>query len=67
MGSRDRSNQSNKQSIQGAKTAMTTHERMRLQLAEDVEAFLARGGEIKHLEPHMRSSFSDNDQDQDSL
>lgn len=52
-----------KQAYQGALDALTTHDRMRQKLADDVEAFLARGGEITHLEPHMRSGLSDSDQD----
>jgi hypothetical protein len=39
---------------------------MREQLAKDVEAFLAHGGEIKHLDPHMRSNLSDIDTESDS-
>ncbi len=39
---------------------------MREQLAKDVEAFLALGGEIKHLDPHLRSNLNDIDTESDS-
>ncbi len=41
----------------------TQHDRMRDQLASDVEAFLAKGGQIQLLEPQMRASNMDNDLD----
>jgi|TARA_R110000772_G_scaffold93705_5_gene191325 hypothetical protein len=40
---------------------------MRDQLSKDVQDFLARGGEIKHLEPHMRSNLADIDSDSDTF
>jgi hypothetical protein len=40
---------------------------MRDQLSKDVQDFLARGGEIKHLEPHMRSNLNDIDTDSDTF
>lgn len=40
-------------------TGDTHHDRMRDQLANDVEAFLAKGGQIQHLEPHMRAATAD--------
>lgn len=52
-----------KQAYQGALEALTSHDRMRDKLASDVEAFLAKGGQITHLEPHMRSGLTDSDQE----
>lgn len=46
---------------------ITTHDRMRDQLARDVENFLSHGGEIKHLETHVRSNIGANDIDTDSF
>ncbi|MDX1506324.1 MAG: hypothetical protein R3221_11445 [Spongiibacter sp.] len=66
MGSRIRNSDNIKKEKYVAYQQQTMHDRMREQLSNDVEAFLARGGEIKHLEPHMRSSLLDNDSDQDS-
>lgn len=34
---------------------VTARERIRRQLAYDMEEFLNRGGTIQHLEPHMRA------------
>jgi hypothetical protein len=68
MGSRTRNGDNSKQSKTAAHlttVAETTHDRMRDQLARDVEAFLAKGGVIQHLDPHMRSGI-DTDSDQDS-
>ncbi|WP_372863156.1 hypothetical protein [Spongiibacter sp.] len=63
MGSRIRGNNSAGQDRQYDGMAMTSHDRMREQLARDVEEFLAHGGHITELEPHMRSGLSDNEQD----
>ncbi|MDF1692644.1 MAG: hypothetical protein P1U47_09740 [Zhongshania sp.] len=65
MGSRIRSSDNQIPSLDFV-PSQTVHDRMRDQLSKDVEAFLARGGEIKHLEPHMRSNLGDNDTDVDT-
>ena len=66
MGSRNRSTQSQTSSTQQYMSAPTMHDRMREQLAKDVEAFLAVGGEIKHLDPYMRSNLNDIDTESES-
>ncbi|MEX1667874.1 hypothetical protein AB4876_03070 [Zhongshania guokunii] len=66
MGSRIRSTD-NQIPNQNFVPSQTVHDRMRDQLSKDVEAFLARGGEIKHLEPHMRSNLGDSDSDVDTF
>ena len=66
MGSRGRSTDS-QTSNQSFVPSQTVHDRMRDQLSKDVEAFLAQGGEIKHLEPHMRSNLADSDSDSDTF
>ena len=66
MGSRNRSEETQTSSPQRYASAQTVHDRMREQLAKDVEAFLAHGGEIKHLDPHKRSNLSDIDTESDS-
>ncbi len=34
---------------------VTARERIRRQLADDIQSYLERGGKIHHLEPHMRA------------
>lgn len=63
MGNRISAQADKKQLNKGAAKVLTSHDRMRDQLAKDVEAFLAKGGEIQHLEPYMRSALLDTDQD----
>jgi hypothetical protein len=63
MGSRVQSGCEKKRLNKGAAKVKTSHDRMRDQLAQDVEAFLAQGGEIQHLEPYVRSASNDADQD----
>lgn len=65
MGSRIRSTESPIPS-QSFVPSQTVHDRMRDQLSKDVEAYLARGGEIKHLDPHMRSNLADTDSDSET-
>lgn len=66
MGSKVREADNKKHHANSAVQAMTSHDRMREQLARDVENFLSQGGHITHLEPHMRSGYL-NDVDQDSF
>ena len=66
MGSRNRSTDNQTSGAQQYVSAPTVHDRMREQLAKDVEAFLAIGGEIKHLDPHMHSNLNDIDTESDS-
>ncbi|CAA0118195.1 hypothetical protein [Zhongshania aliphaticivorans] len=66
MGSRNRSTETQISNAQRYVSAPTVHDRMREQLAKDVEAFLALGGEIKHLDPHLRSNLNDIDTESDS-
>lgn len=66
MGSRSRSTDS-QNSSQIFVPSQTVHDRMRDQLSKDVEAFLAQGGEIKHLDPYMRSNLTDIDTDSDTF
>ncbi|WP_373084381.1 hypothetical protein [Zhongshania sp.] len=66
MGSRNRSTDS-QVSNPSFVPSQTVHDRMRDQLSKDVEEFLSRGGEIKHLEPHMRSNLADIDTDSDTF
>lgn len=63
MGSKIRGGDSLQHAESMSKSALTSHERMREQLAKDVEQFLAHGGHITELEPHMRSGYADSDQD----
>ncbi|AKH67877.1 hypothetical protein IMCC21906_00183 [Spongiibacter sp. IMCC21906] len=63
MESRINTYQNKKQLNRGAANVLTSHDRMRDQLAKDVEDFLAQGGEIQHLESYMHSALSDSDQD----
>ncbi|MBD2857814.1 hypothetical protein IB286_02260 [Spongiibacter sp. KMU-158] len=67
MGSRTRHGDQNRKGKMLTPTTpaagQTQHDRMRDQLASDVEAFLSKGGQIQHLEPHMRGSMTDNDLD----
>lgn len=66
MGSRIRSINNQTSSTQQYVSSPTVHDRMRDQLAKDIEAYLAHGGEIKHLDPHMRSNPNDIDTDIES-
>ena len=66
MGSKVREVESKKPHVNSAVPAMTNHDRMREQLARDVESFLSHGGHITHLEPHVRSGYL-NDGDQDGF
>ena len=40
---------------------VTARERIRQQLASDIEAYIAHGGKIQHLEPHMRAENTGED------
>lgn len=66
MGSHNRSADSQIVSTHVKPLSSTIHDRMREQLAKDVDAFLAHGGQIKHLESHLRSNLSDADTESDS-
>lgn len=66
MGSRNRSSNNETLSSQQYVSSPTVHDRMREQLAKDVEAYLALGGEIKHLDPHLRSNLNEIDTESDS-
>lgn len=66
MGSRNRSGDNENSSSQQYVSSPTVHDRMREQLAKDVEAYLALGGEIKHLDPHLRSNLNEIDTESDS-
>lgn len=63
MGSKVRGGDNKKHVNQGVIEPLTSHDRMREQLAQDVENFLAHGGHITELEPHVRSGFADSEQD----
>ena len=63
MGTRRQTSEEKKHLNKGAAKVLTSHDRMRDQLAADVEDFLAKGGEIQHLESNVRSAMLDNDQD----
>ncbi|WP_269620203.1 hypothetical protein [Zhongshania sp. BJYM1] len=67
MGSRNRSTNNETSNISQYISPPTMHDRMREQLAKDVEAFLSHGGEIKHLDPHMRSNLNDIDTESDNF
>jgi hypothetical protein len=66
MGSHNRSSNSQTSSAQQYVSSPTVHDRMRDQLAKDIEAYLAQGGQIKHLDPYIRSTPNDIDTDTDS-
>ena len=53
MGSRNRSTDNQTSGAQQYVSAPTVHDRMREQLAKDVEAFLAIGGEITVSYTHL--------------
>jgi hypothetical protein len=57
MGSRNRSTDNQTSGAQQYVSAPTVHDRMREQLAKDVEAFLAIGGEIKHLDAQQLKRY----------
>ncbi len=63
MGSRIRRGDNKKADRPHTETVLTSHERMRQQLARDVDEFLAHGGHITELEPHIRSGRGDGDQE----
>lgn len=63
MGSKVRGGDTKKHLGLGVNEPLTSHDRMREQLARDVAEFLAHGGHITELEPHMRSGYADADQD----
>ena len=66
MGSHIRSSNNQTSSLQLHASSLTIRDRMRDQLAKDIEAYLAQGGEIKHLDPHMRSTPNDIETDIES-
>jgi hypothetical protein len=66
MGSHIRSSNNQTSSAPQCVSSPTVHDRMRDQLAKDIEAYLAHGGEIKHLDPQMLSNPKDIDTDIES-